>query len=164
MGCFEMIMDEIHWMCSSGYSRLIMEVTDIIDFQFVLNCRRELDRVYACEIDLGWVGDLLMEMFHTSPEDLSTLRMKVSDPSAPDHQAAQRLGEAIQGAMTKRLSDAKGVYLGPSMIRVLVELGGSLGAFNKFKTFKIPGAAVVRCFCLHHIIVVNHQIDNELLS
>ena len=51
-----------------------------------------------------------MDMFHTWPEDLSTLRMKVSDPSAPDHQAAQRLGEAIQGAMTKRLSDAKGVY------------------------------------------------------
>ena len=79
----------------------------------MLNCRRELDRVYAGEIDLGWVGDRLMDMFHTWPEDLSTLRMKVSDPSAPDHQAAQRLGEAIQGAMTKRLSDAKGVYLGP---------------------------------------------------
>jgi len=52
----------------------------------------------------------LEEVFgQVSPDDLSTLRMKVSDPSAPDHQAAQRLGEAIQGAMTKRLSDAKGV-------------------------------------------------------
>eukprot|EP00438_Fugacium_kawagutii_P010655 Skav210574 [mRNA] locus=scaffold2317:179659:180669:+ [translate_table: standard] len=52
----------------------------------------------------------LEEVFaKVSPDDLASLRMKVSDPSAPDHAAAQRLGDAIQVAMTRRLTDAKNV-------------------------------------------------------
>eukprot|EP00439_Symbiodinium_sp_Y106_P077733 s938_g16.t1 len=42
-----------------------------------------------------------------SPDDLSTLRAKVSDPQDADHDAAQRVGAAIQVAMEKRLASAK---------------------------------------------------------
>ena len=44
-----------------------------------------------------------------SPEDLSALRLLVSDPEAEEHAAAQRVGDAIQLAMTKRLTEAKQV-------------------------------------------------------
>ena len=44
-----------------------------------------------------------------SPDDLATLRMKVADPDAPDHAEAQRVGDAIQLAMTRRLTEAKKV-------------------------------------------------------
>ena len=52
----------------------------------------------------------LEEVFaQVSPDDLASLRMKVADPQAADHLAAQRLGDAIQMAMTRRLTDAKNV-------------------------------------------------------
>eukprot|EP00435_Cladocopium_sp_Y103_P051482 s577_g16.t1 len=52
----------------------------------------------------------LEEVFaQVSPDDLASLRMKVADPNAADHLAAQRLGDAIQVAMTRRLTDAKNV-------------------------------------------------------
>ena len=52
----------------------------------------------------------LEEVFaQVSPDDLASLRMKVADPEAADHLAAQRLGDAIQMAMTRRLTDAKNV-------------------------------------------------------
>lgn len=52
----------------------------------------------------------LEEVFaQVSPDDLASLRMKVADPEAADHLAAQRVGEAIRVAMTRRLSDAKNV-------------------------------------------------------
>ncbi|CAJ1358239.1 unnamed protein product [Effrenium voratum] len=66
-------------------------------------------------LELGAAGgagleERLEEVFsEVSPDDLSTLRLKVSDPEDPDHQAAQRVGDAIQGAMSRRLSDAKNV-------------------------------------------------------
>ena len=54
--------------------------------------------------------DRIEEVFaNVSPDDLSTLRMKVSDPEAPDHASAKRVGDAIQSAMTKRLTGAKDV-------------------------------------------------------
>ena len=55
----------------------------------------------------------LEEVFaQVSPDDLASLRMKVADPEAADHLAAQRLGDAIQLAMTRRLTDAKNVLEG----------------------------------------------------
>lgn len=57
-------------------------------------------------------GDALQERIEevfaqVSPDDLSTLRAKVSDPQDADHAAAQRVGAAIQVAMEKRLASAK---------------------------------------------------------
>ena len=66
-------------------------------------------------LELGAEGGSALEarieevFSQVSPDDLSALRMKVSDPEAPDHAAAQRVGDAIQVAMTRRLTDAKDV-------------------------------------------------------
>ena len=58
----------------------------------------------------GDVSQRVEEVFaEVSPEDLSALRLLVSDPEAEEHAAAQRVGDAIQLAMTKRLTEAKQV-------------------------------------------------------
>ena len=58
----------------------------------------------------GDVAGRVEEVFaEVAPEDLAALRLLVSDPEAEEHAAAQRVGDAIQLAMTKRLTEAKGV-------------------------------------------------------
>jgi len=64
------------------------------------------------EMGTAGQGDALQERIEevfaqVSPDDLSTLRAKVSDPQDADHDAAQRVGAAIQVAMEKRLASAK---------------------------------------------------------
>ncbi|CAE7763585.1 unnamed protein product [Symbiodinium sp. KB8] len=64
------------------------------------------------EMGTAGQGDALQERIEevfaqVSPDDLSTLRAKVSDPQDADHAAAQRVGAAIQVAMEKRLASAK---------------------------------------------------------